>query len=79
MKARSWMYSILELMLLDTIIVTAYCLLAFFGIVFIGIKINNEMAMIVTFCLYITLMVVVYLFVVRKIAKFFENKKEGHD
>lgn len=73
MKPKKWAYSISKFTLLDEILGFAYLALAIYGIFLIVGRIDNQVAMVATLCVYIVSVVTVYIFLIKKIKIFFNS------
>jgi hypothetical protein len=76
MKPKKWAYSISKFTLLDEILGFAYWTLAIYGIFLIVSRIDNQVVIVATLCVYIVSVVTVYFFLIKKITMFFKGDSE---
>jgi len=73
MKPKTWAYSIAKFTLLDEVLGFAYWALAIYGIFLIVSRIDNQVVIVATLCVYIVSVVTVYIFFIKKIKIFFNS------
>ncbi len=76
MKTKTWAYSISRFTLLDEVLGFAYWALAIYGIFLIVGRIDNQVAIVATLCVYIVSVVTVYFFLIKKIKIFFKGESD---
>lgn len=76
MQKKKWAYYISKFTLIDEILGLLYWVLAIYGIFVLLNHLSNKLVIGVVLCAYIVLVVVVYIYVLRKITAFFKNNTE---
>ncbi|RAU16437.1 hypothetical protein DN062_18160 [Nitrincola tibetensis] len=76
MQKRKWAYYISKFTLIDEILGLLYWALAIYGIFVLLSYLSNKLVIGVVLCAYIVLVVVIYIYVLKKVTAFFKNKTE---
>ncbi|KGK42683.1 hypothetical protein LH51_05135 [Nitrincola sp. A-D6] len=73
MQKRKWAYYISKFTLIDEILGLLYWALAIYGIFVLLSYLSNTFVIGVVLCAYIVLVVVIYIYVLKKVTAFFKN------
>lgn len=76
MQKRKWAYYISKFTLIDEVLGLLYWALAIYGIFVIVSHLSNKLVIGVVLCAYIVFVVVIYIYVLRRITAFFKNNTE---
>lgn len=73
MKSKSWIYYISKVTLIDEILGFAYWALSIYGIFLISRHVNSSIVMAIILSTYVILVVIFYIFIIKKIKSFFKG------
>lgn len=76
MKPKDWIYYVSKFTLIDEVLGFLYWVLSLYGIYLIVENINSSPILILTLCVYIVSVVIIYITVLKKIKHYFKHNSE---